>query len=227
MLHLNFGQAVGHKFNSDGSVRNFPGNTIICLLDHSTDVFRRVKEQKDFLACSPAGGCITVLPDESLHMTAIEGVCDKVRERPYWTDRFPLDAPLSEIDDFLEEQWKKIPPLGVVRMRFDQLWMDSGICIGLYPDHYEDDKRIRDWRDFVSNITGLRFPGHDRYRFHISLAYGIRMPDEKEDAFLETLKKKFDRMCKEAVFTFEVPEPSLTFFDGMFFFNKNRIPRKK
>lgn len=227
MLNLRFGQSVGQKFNPDGSVRFFPGNTIICLLDHSTEVFRRIKKEKDSLAVSPVKDCITVLPDESIHMTAIEGVCDNVRKKEFWTDRFSTETPLAVIDDFFEEQWKKVPPLDEVKMRFDQLWLDSGICVGLYPASYEDDRRIRDWRDEVSLLTGLRFPGHDRYRFHISLAYGIKMPSPDESDYLEDLKARFDCMCRKDVFEFSIPEPSLTFFDDMFFFNKHRIPRKK
>ncbi len=224
-MNLSFGRAVGRKFNPDGSVRRFPGNTFICLLDHDSDVYMKVKELKDAVACSKAGSCLTLLPDESLHMTAIEGVCDEVREKQYWTDRFPLDAPLSEIDDFFESQWRKASLLGDVRMRFDQLWMDSGISIVLYPASYEDDRRIRDWRDEVSALTGLRFPGHDRYRFHIGLAYGIRMPDTKEKESLKELRFWFDKKCRQEVFEFLVPRPSLTFFDDMFFFSKQRIAR--
>ncbi len=224
-MSLSFGKAVGQKFNQDGSVRHFPGNTFICLLDSSSSVFQRVKELKDTIASSKAGPCLTILPDESLHMTALEGVCDEVREKLYWTDRFPLDAPLSQIDDYFEIQWQKAPALGNVRMRFDQLWMDSGINIVLYPASYEDDKRIRNWRDEISDLTGLRFPGHDRYRFHIGLAYGIRMPDKEEKEALKEIRFCFDKKCRKEIFEFSVPQPSLTFFDDMFFFNTKRIPR--
>ena len=108
-------------------------------------------------------------------MTAIEGVCDSVREEGYWTSLLPLDAPLKDVDDLFEEKWKEVPSFPSVSMRFDDLWIESGICIGLYPATYSDDVLIRDWRDAVSEIMGLRFPGHDRYRFHISLGYGISM----------------------------------------------------
>lgn len=226
MLNLTFGQSVGLKFNADGSVKHFPGNTIVCVLDHDTEVYRRIKHEKDFIESTIVNNCISILPDESLHMTAIEGVCDHVRKETNWTSRFPLDTPLVEIDDFLEEQWKTIPTLTGVRMRFDNLWVESGICVGLYPATYEDDVKIRDWRDLVSERTGLRFPGHDRYRFHISMAYGIKMPTEEERICLEKIKEDFDKECKEKIFEFEIPSPSLTFFDDMFFFNKHRIPRE-
>lgn len=220
-----FGQSVGKKFNADGSARKFTGNTMICLLDHSSEVFLRTVKERDLIATALPRTVFSSLPDESLHMTAIEGVCDSVREKEYWTSLLPLDAPLKEVDDLFEEKWKEVPSFPDVKMRFDNLWISSGICIGLYPDTYEDDVLIRDWRDTVSSIMGLRFPGHDRYRFHISLGYGISMPNEREMQLLESFKNEFDEKCRKDGFTFTVPSASMTYFDSMLFFSKVRIPR--
>ncbi len=225
MLDLKFGSSIGKKFNEDGSVRHFPGNTMVCILDHSSEVFRRAREERDLLY-SLCGRTISVLPDESLHMTAIEGVCDQVRKKELWTSFLSLDCPLSDVDDFFEEAWKKVPPMGKVEMTFDHLWLESGCAIALRPASAEDEERIRGWRDRVSGIMGLRFPGHGKYMFHISLAYGMRMPDDAEMERFEREKERFDRQCKDSPFTFTVPQPSLTFFDDMFLFNPFRIPRK-
>ena len=46
-MDLRFGFDVGRKFNEDGSVRFWPGNTMICLLDHNTEVFGRIKKISD------------------------------------------------------------------------------------------------------------------------------------------------------------------------------------
>ena len=108
-------------FNSDGSARVFKGNTMICLLEHDTEVFRRVAEERDLISSAFPLDVFSPLPDESLHMTAIEGVCNDVREKDYWTSLLPLDAPLSEVDDLFEELWKKVPPFPPVKMRFDNI----------------------------------------------------------------------------------------------------------
>ena len=225
MLDLTFGESVGRKFNSDRTVRHFPGNTIVCVLDHSTEVYERARALRDEIVESPMGSFIAPLPDESLHMTAIEGVCDQVRVPELWTKKLPLNAPLVDVDDFLEEQWKDIPELKGVHMTFDSVWAGSGICIGLYPASYSDDVRIRDWRDSVADSIGIRFPGHDRYRFHISLAYGIIPPSIEAIGALESIIERNEEDWKRNRFTFEVPSPSLTYFNDMFYFNKNRIPR--
>lgn len=225
MIGYSFGQAIGKKFNADGSVRHFPGNTIICLLDRSCDAFRRVKELKDLLSGSAVKDCLVLLPDESIHMTAIEGVCDSVRESAFWVRDFSLDAPLTAVDDHMQEKWKGVPKLGRVRMRFDSLNVDTGISITLYPASYDDDKRIRDWRDIASETIGIRFPGHDRYRFHIGIAYGIRVPRQVEAFCLEKIRDSFNEACLREKFEFDLPDPELTFFENMFFFSRERIIR--
>ena len=72
---------------------------------------------------------------------------------------------------------------------------------------------------------GLRFPGHDRYRFHISLGYGISMPDSREMEILSRFKNDFDAECRKEGFSFIVPPASMTYFDSMLYFSRTRIPR--
>ncbi len=225
MLELKFGSSIGRKFNEDGSVRRFPGNTMVSLLEPSSEVFRRARAERDIL-WDICGSDISILPDESLHMTAIEGVCDQVRRPELWTDQLPLDAPLEAVDDLFEERWRELPPLGEVKMTFDHLWLEFGCAVALRPATVRDEWRIRSWRDRVADAMGLHFPDHDEYMFHISLAYGMRMPCDEVLKELETEKARFDRTCHEHSFSFTVPEPSLTFFDNMFFFSRNRICRK-
>jgi len=225
MKDLYFGKTVGAKFNEDGSVRRYPGNTIISLLDPNTEVFARIQHARESLKRSAIGRCITTLPDISLHMTAIEGVCDQVRRPELWTSRLPLDAPLEAVDDLFEREWGHIPPLGRVEMTFSHLRIGGGVGVGLVPSHGDDNQRIRAWRDTVGQHLGLRFPGHDTYEFHISLAYGIYVPTREEQDDLLAWKEAFDHEYALKVFTFVVPEPSLTFFDSMFFFDTKRIVR--
>lgn len=225
MLDVSFGSSVGKKFNADGTFRRFPGNTIVCLLDHASEIFDRSRSIREELTTSVIASCLAPLPDESLHMTAIEGVCDHVRKPRFWTQKLPIDSDITQVDAFFLETWDTLPLLGEVRMTVDHLRVDNGICIGLVPSTEQDEKLIRDWRDLVGEALGLRFPGHDSYAFHISLAYGIKMPNTPQMEFLEQYKTSFDQMSKVVPFSFVVPEPSLTFFDDMSYFSSHPISR--
>lgn len=225
-METKFGFDIGRKFNADGSVRFWPGNTMVCILDHDSEAFRRARKLRDALKASALGPFISILPDESLHMTAIEGVVDGNRKSDHWTSKLATDVPLVKVDDFFETEFKKLPPMGKVMMDFDHLRVNSALVIALKPHTKEDEQRIRTWRKIAGDRMGLHFPGWETYEFHISLAYGIKQPDAKGmealDRFSETLKQEWHAHP----FTFQVPEPSMTYFDNMFYFNTHRIPRK-
>ena len=224
-METRFGFDVGRKFNEDGSVRFWPGNTMICLLDHDSLVFQRIKEIRDDFGRHKIGECITLLPDESLHMTAIEGVVDGNRSPERWTTLLPCDTPLEKVDDLFQEKWKDIPPLGRVEMVFHHIRVGTGLCVALRAKSEDDERRIRTWREIVSEKMGLRFPSFETYEFHISLAYGFRTPSDEAMENLEEMVKKYDEKFSLEKFGFIVPEPSMTYFDNMFFFSKERIPR--
>ena len=224
-METRFGFDVGRKFNEDGSVRFWPGNTMICLLDHDSLVFQRIKEIRDDFGRNKIGECITLLPDESLHMTAIEGVVDGNRSPERWTTLLPCDTLLEKVDDLYQEKWKDIPPLGRVEMVFHHIRVGTGLCVALRAKSEDDERRIRAWREIVSEKMGLRFPSFETYEFHISLAYGFRTPSDEAMENLEEMVQKYDEKFSLEKFGFIVPEPSMTYFDNMFFFSKERIPR--
>ena len=224
-METRFGFDVGRKFNEDGSVRFWPGNTMICLLDHDSLVFQRIKEIRDDFGRNKIGECITLLPDESLHMTAIEGVVDGNRSPERWTTLLPCDTPLEKVDDLFQEKLKDMPPLGRVEMVFHHIRVGTGLCVALRAKSEDDERRIRAWREIVSEKMGLRFPSFETYEFHISLAYGFRTPSDEAMENLEEMVKKYDEKFSLEKFGFIVPEPSMTYFDNMFFFSKERIPR--
>ena len=224
-METRFGFDVGRKFNEDGSVRFWPGNTMICLLDHDSIVYEKIKEIRDDFGRNKIGECLTLLPDESLHMTAIEGVVDGNRTPEHWTTLLPCDSPLEKVDDLFQDKWKDIPQLGKVEMVFHHIRVGTGLCVALRPKTEDDEKRIRGWREIVSKKMGLRFPSFETYEFHISLAYGYRVPNKEQMDNLENIVNEYNDEFAKDKFSFVVPETSMTYFDNMFFFSKERIPR--
>lgn len=216
---------IGTKFNADGSVRFFPGNTIISKIDHNAQVFEHFKHIRGLLAAKPVARCVTMLPDDSIHMTVIEGVCHQWRSPEAWTKYLPLDCKLSEVDDLLEERMKGVKPLGEVRMKMEQVVSKSGIMIRLLPASDADLAELKRYRDEVSEATGLRLPNHDSYRFHISVCYYTKDPTAEEEQQLEDFFREADAYIAANDTTFTVQAPQLTFFDNMFCFNPFRIPR--
>ena len=216
---------IGTKFNADGSVRFFPGNTIISKIDHNAPVFEEFKKIRQMLADKPVARCVTMLPDDSIHMTVIEGVCHQWRKPELWTSLLPIDCKLSEVDDFFEEKFKTIKPLGEVHMRMAHMAGKSGILIRLEPETEADAAELKRYRDEVGAAMGLHFPNHDSYFFHISICYYTKDPTPEEGQQLKDFVDEANAYIASKHISFTVQQPELTFFDNMFCFNPFRIPR--
>lgn len=216
---------IGNKFDEQGNVRYFPGNTIISFIPHDSVAFNMVCEIRKTLKESGAGDCFCYLPDDSIHMTVIQGVCDQHREKHLWTNLLPLDAPLEDVDKLFEERFSQVKPLGKVRMRTVGLKVDETYGIFLMPETDADAERLRRYRDDVSINLGVRFPDHDRYRYHISICYGVRCPNAEQNAVLDHFEEIMNARIQAQPAVFEIAEPNMTYFRSMFRFEKARFER--
>ena len=216
---------IGTKFNADGTVRRFPGNTIISMVNHEKDVFTHFLHVRELFMASPAAPCVTLLPLDSIHMTVIEGVCDQVRRPGYWTSFLPLDCPLCATDALFEARFAELAPLGKVTLRMSHVVCTGAILLRMEPVTPADEAHLRAYRDAASAALGLRFPNHDSYHFHITLGYFTKEPTPEQEQALTEFCAQADRYIAEHDIRMQAEEPLLTFFDSMFRFEPHRIPR--
>ncbi|MBQ9301181.1 MAG: DUF1868 domain-containing protein [Clostridia bacterium] len=216
---------IGNKFDRQGNVRYFPGNTVISFIQHDSPAFGLVREIRGILQESEAGDCFCYLPDDSIHMTVIQGVCDQHRKAQLWTKLLPLNAPLEQVDKLFEERFAQVQPLGNVRMRTAGLKADETYGIYLQPETDLDAQRLLRYRDDVSAKLGVRFPDHDSYRYHISICYGVRTPTAEQNRTLDKFEKSINARLEAQPSTFDIAEPNLTYFRSMFRFEKERFDR--
>ncbi len=213
------------KFNPDGSVRFFPGNTVISMIDHNAPVFEEFKALRAMFKAYPASRCVTFLPDDSIHMTVFEGVCHQWRKDTSWTKALPLDCTLTAVDDYFEKQFKTVRPLGETHMRAVKIAGKGGYSIRFLPVSDADAAELRRYRDDLSDAFSLRFPNHDEYGFHISIGYFTKEPTPEECAQIEAFREEGTKYIESRDITFVMQPPVLTFFDDMFRFNPFRVPR--
>ena len=216
---------IGNKFEHDGSVRYFPGNTVLSFIDHASPVFTRFQKVRKMLAESGAGECFTMLPDSSIHMTVFEGVCSEWRQPDVWTSLLAQDAELEDVDKVFEKQFSQVPKLGKVTMQTVGLNNHGGYAIKLKPACDESEEALVRYRDNLSKALGLRFPGHDAYTYHISICYGIQAPSGEQDEILNRYEQEASQDIINNPVIFELAEPNLTFFRNMFCFEKERFKR--
>ncbi|ORX92000.1 RNA ligase/cyclic nucleotide phosphodiesterase [Clohesyomyces aquaticus] len=230
---------VPSKFSRQGKTQPFPGNTLICHLFPETPLYKALLSLHAILAESELSHLYTLLPPSSYHMTVLEGICDQNRQKEYWFKDLPLDAGLADADAFLRERLNGFklnpdfksgdggdsdgeldlrPPYKLRVKGFDPLVI--GIGIHIEPQTAEENKRIRSLRDRLSETLGMRFPGHEHYGLHLSVAYLIRHLDNGQRVELERLLGQWEGALGESERDFELGGVEVCRFGGMERFEK-------
>lgn len=222
---MKYTSAVGTKFDADGSVAPFPGNTVICMVDPASDTQRALLATRDLIrsGLGPVDGKYSYLPEDSYHMTVFDCVCDKVRTPGAWPKGIALDAPLEEVDEYLIGKWNEIAvPKMPFRMVYDRAEITEWIMVRLKPESQAVEREIRGFRDELSRVFGIRHRIHDEYYFHITLAYGIVRIEDSDRPVVDSAIERADKYLRANFGVFEASAPRLGFFPDMFSFPAKR-----
>jgi len=219
---------VGRKFYPDGRVRRFRGNTVICHLDQqgkNSTAFNALLELYRHIPAASFADKITLLPPSSYHMTIFGGANDPDRKPGVWPADLPLDMPIDDCNRILGERLRAaaIGPVAPIRMRIDMsppAANETPLTIRLLPLDDIEERRLRGLRNRLSEVLGIRAPGHDSYRFHITLAYLIRNLDAEEDrAFREAYVRYHSEVARRCP-VIELGQPEYCTLDDMFAFHR-------
>ena len=218
-----YSRHVGKKFNEDGSVKKFPGNTVICHVPKDSDQFHFLGEYMKKLQSQSWSHKFSFLPSSSFHMTVFEGICDNYRKRTHWFSSLPLDTPLLETDSYMTKIWADIEKSISFSMNAMRIGIGNGITLRLEPIDSNSNESIRNFRDLLSNKFHLRGPNHKGYGFHISFAYLIEKLSSKEKKEVKNFMKKEVAFIQGNFGVLKTSAPELTFFEDMFKFSPTRI----
>lgn len=222
MQIIKYARDVGTKFNENGNIKTFTGNTVICNVNPKSKTYKVLCTTKEMLANMIDKYKYTFLPESSYHMTVIEGVCNAIRKKEYWTNLLPLDTNLEVLDDFFEKQYKDIEIPESFSMNYNGFEIGDVIIVKLVPNSNKDFIKIKKFRDAVSKKFGLRFPNHNNYLFHITLAYNIIKEDKDNKKKIDYIRQRVHNYLKDNFGIFKTSSPELMFFNNMFEFTKSR-----
>ena len=222
---MTYGSTVGKKFYEDGTVRRYPGNTVVADILPGNPAYEVMCRLRQMVIESGMDEYLTLLPEDSYHMTVIQGVNDQVRKANHWPKALPLDAPMTQVDDYVSAAFLKVGLPGPARMRFDAVNISTGACIiRLHPADEAQEKLLWEFRDKAADQLGLRLPNHDNYRFHISLGYVRVIPKGEAAEKLEQLKAQInDYIADQPEFT--TAAPYMAYYSDMYAFSPVRIAR--
>ncbi|OCL04412.1 DUF1868-domain-containing protein [Glonium stellatum] len=211
---------VPGKFDINGKVQRFPGNTIISHLSPSSGLYASLLSLYEKLCQSRLSSVFTLLPPPSWHMTIFEGVCDQVRKPGFWPSDLAIDDPLDKCDSLFEEKLASFdlqcdPPYRMSITGFDPL--EIGIGVRLEPKTPGEAERLRNLRQRLADTLQIRHPGHDSYGLHLSIAYLIRHLTKEQKGELLAL---LEGHLREMPLDFELGAPEFCKFENMHAFHR-------
>jgi len=210
---------AGGKFHADGSLRAFPGCSIVCALPTAAPLFPALVGLQDRSRLESFSAKLALLPPASFHVTISDLVCEQRREPEVWSTRLALDAPLAEIDRALGDLLAPVHLPAKIQMRVTGL-AGPGVTLHatLEPAAESVEAELRTLRDEISRRTGIEHPNHDRYAFHLSLAYRLAELDPAEQRALDRfVAGESARLVADAC-RVVLPRPYLALFPDMFSF---------
>ncbi len=232
-LPLNAAQAqtpldVGRKFDANGHVIRFAGNTVICHLPQQGPNSAPFGVMLDYFRAAPGFSFahkVALLPPSSYHMTVIGGANDIGRNPKTWPSGIAIDASIDDCSRIVGERLRaaSLPPVHRIRMKVDA--DDTGfdgntLRIPLEPQDKAELDLLEDLRAALAVAIGFPAPARGTYQFHMTLAY-LTAPfsdAEKQDAVSGLAM--FKRRMIERAPIIKLGTPEYCTFDDMFAFKR-------
>lgn len=223
---MTYGRDIGLKFFENGEVRTYHGNTVVADVTPECPAYEIMVALHQMVLDAGLDSHLILMPKDSYHMTVIRGVNDQIRKDTHWPKDLPKDTPMTEVDDYITKAVTSMEMPTRMHMKFDKARLSDGaLTISLLPADEEQNRILREYRDRVANAIGLFLPGHDNYRFHITLAY-VRVVAEGEDtARMEAMLEKMNSLIENRP-AFDITEPYMAYYKDMLAFSPTRLPRE-
>lgn len=218
------------KFDENGVVRPFAGNTVVSHTDKNSPLFLsmlrvQVELQRHF------GESITCLPPDSYHMTMFDMANQQDRKPGLWPSGVPLDVSIEDCTKKLASLLRSEPISfpGKVYMKIDhnlplslpkehKPGSQPAFTIPLLPYSAADAEILRVFRNKLSGLSGIRTPNHDTYVFHTSMGYRIKPMSEETYASFERYYKKWLSEMTQAAGKISFDSPDFCSFIDMYQF---------
>ena len=195
-----------NKFDDRGNPLPFPGCTIICNIPLNTNLSDQIISlQKNIENFNPEKTYF-YLPPSSFHMTLFDCCNFNTKNTNYWPSDIDPDMDYKDIAVELNKRIQNYIFPKEFNLKLKMFF--GGYSIILEPYSEKDEKILRNCRDELSSLLKIKFENHQRYNFHITLAYILRELNKNEIKSLIEFNKQlsFDFSKKFPKITLTKPE---------------------
>lgn len=218
-------KTVGVKFDEKGNPLKYLGTTVICFTnDENSALYQELIWAQAELKKLSFADKYTALPPSSFHMTVMGLTREIDRGTRFWPKMFNPDAVWEDIDSAQKRIVASIEKPRGFSMKIAEC-MDRRFTLTPY-DH-QTQQLLKEYRDLVSEKTGVRLDDHDSFVFHISLFYKLQQLNWDEEQEIMGVLSKINGKVLEKIEFFTTGEPQFTIFNDMYGFYEDLSKRAK
>jgi len=201
------------KFDKKGRVLNFPGCSIICKIPIKSGLFNEIKLlQSKYKYLNPQKAYV-YLPESSFHMTLFDCCNVNTFNTKYWPKKIEKDENYKNVANQIYQKIKNLDFPKEFNLKLKKLF--GGYSIILEGNTKKDEKILRDYRNILSDLLGIRFANHETYSFHITFAYILRKLTDDEVKKLIKINFRLLGEFFEKNPSISVVHPELCIFNDM------------
>lgn len=218
---------VVKKFHHDGSSKTYLGHSVVCRLPPDSPLAATLKRLRQELSQHKHSELFkneALLLDTNYHMTVFicvrdlergadvmprEGYATDIKERSGLTGPYDewLEYTVQQVGDVVLEENMRPPYRFSVEKEIPRIRYSIGVRLRATPDTR---LKLAHLRQQLAQLTGIA--ASDSYVFHVTLAYLLRDPTEKE---ADELKALVESHLAEAPEVVELPTVGLYSFENM------------
>lgn len=186
----------GGKFDEDGNVQPFPGNTFICHIDQPSKFYDALCAYQDGLKETMIADHYTFLPKPSFHMTVFCGVSGDPLGEDGWPEGMERTSSLGDITKTFSERFARQDNLTGTDVTASGISKPGTVTMQAASPAGQS--KLSKTRHRLQELTGLYRSDIDTYEFHISLGYLKRWFDQAtaEEAY-KTAERLFAHYLRD------------------------------
>ncbi|MGF7049832.1 hypothetical protein J2T13_004355 [Paenibacillus sp. DS2015] len=200
------------KFNERGGMNHFPGNTIVSNLYNNPMVMEAIRQIQAAYRNLPWADKYHFMPEGSIHMTVFELLCHYNRNLDSWSKDLSLTDPIEKTDIFFYQQLKHVDIMDCFEMKPLSI---KGTNLAVSPNDENTGVMLQDFRNKLTEVTGVSFPNHDSYEFHISFGYKLQELLPEEQVIVDQLNEKLYNDVVSKMDCVDIKKVDYTVFEDM------------
>lgn len=162
----------GGKFNTNGEVQRWPGNTFVCHVSRDVFSYAVLMELQEEVKRGEFSAFFTYLPPPSFHMTVFQGLSPGRQGSEEWPAGLAVNATRDEATALMLDQIADMTIDSEFEVMATDLYCAHSLTVCGVDD--EVNASLMETRQALRAATGIRPPDFDEYVFHITLGYLIQ-----------------------------------------------------